>query len=548
MSFDLSFPATKAGNFYLQLKPGEVLYILGANGTGKSSLLQRFNGQHRESSRWISANRQTWLASDAPDMTAANKLQMEEQIQRTENNPMTRYRDIYARERPGIALQNLILSEHSRARDITKKVDEGDPKEAKKLSAEKRAPINIINDLFQRSNLSIHIDIGDDERLMARKRKDSIGYGVSEMSDGERNALLIAADVLTVPPDTLLLIDEPERHLHRSIAAPLLAHLIEQRNDCGFVISTHDLGLPMTTPTSRVLLLQECLFEQNNAQRWGAFELKPGSEVDNRLKIEGLKQNVLGARHKLLFVEGKEENSLDKPLYDCVFPSVPVIPKNGCVEVERAIKGLKSNEELHWLKIYGIVDGDGVNDHRIAEKRKKEGVYTLPYYSVEAIYYHLNMIQKIAEKKAGEFNCDAGEMRKNALDKGIAAIRKNLDHLSKNKAQRIANRNLMDQLPDDDELLEDFNQTLHVNGSEIHQKVKDDLKRAVEAENWEEILKICPIHESEAKNAIATVFGYRNAAFYEKAVIGILRQDEGAVNFVRSLFGDLANKLSKPEA
>ncbi len=47
-------------------------------------------------------------------------------------------------------------------------------------------------------------------------------YSVAKLSDGERNALLIAATVLSVTPETLLLIDEPERHLHRSIISPPL--------------------------------------------------------------------------------------------------------------------------------------------------------------------------------------------------------------------------------------------------------------------------------------------------------------------------------------
>ena len=42
-------------------------------------------------------------------------------------------------------------------------------------------------------------------------------YGAAELSDGERNALLISAEILTAKDGTLLIIDEPERHLHRSI-------------------------------------------------------------------------------------------------------------------------------------------------------------------------------------------------------------------------------------------------------------------------------------------------------------------------------------------
>ena len=54
----------------------------------------------------------------------------------------------------------------------------------------------------------------------------------------------MAATVLTVDPGTTLLIDEPERHLHRAIIAPFLSALFEQRQDCAFVVSTLELYLP----------------------------------------------------------------------------------------------------------------------------------------------------------------------------------------------------------------------------------------------------------------------------------------------------------------
>ena len=50
---------------------------------------------------------------------------------------------------------------------------------------------------------------------------------------------IIAAEVLTAKPDTLVLLDEPERHLHRSIISPLLNSLISKRRDCSFIVSTH---------------------------------------------------------------------------------------------------------------------------------------------------------------------------------------------------------------------------------------------------------------------------------------------------------------------
>jgi hypothetical protein len=46
-------------------------------------------------------------------------------------------------------------------------------------------------------------------QVVARK-SGGTPYSIARLSDGERNALLVAADVLTVRPGTLVVIDDPE--------------------------------------------------------------------------------------------------------------------------------------------------------------------------------------------------------------------------------------------------------------------------------------------------------------------------------------------------
>lgn len=49
---------------------------------------------------------------------------------------------------------------------------------------------------------------------------------MAQLSNGERKAVLIAANALTVKEGTVLLIDEPERHLRRNIIEPFLSALV----------------------------------------------------------------------------------------------------------------------------------------------------------------------------------------------------------------------------------------------------------------------------------------------------------------------------------
>jgi len=62
MKFEFTIPRT-AGELRISLQPGNVLFLLGANGTGKSSLMFRFNRTHPTQSERITAHRQNWLPS-----------------------------------------------------------------------------------------------------------------------------------------------------------------------------------------------------------------------------------------------------------------------------------------------------------------------------------------------------------------------------------------------------------------------------------------------------------------------------------------------------
>ena len=74
--------------------------------------------------------------------------------------------------------------------------------------------------------------------------KTAQSFGIEQMSDGERNAMIMASQVITAERGCVLLIDEPERHFHRAIIVPFLKALFKHREDCVFIISTHEVALP----------------------------------------------------------------------------------------------------------------------------------------------------------------------------------------------------------------------------------------------------------------------------------------------------------------
>ena len=534
MSFNISFPGNNSDFAALKLQPGEMMFVLGANGSGKSCLMQRFASQNRGKSRKIAAHRQTWMNTNALDMTPASKIEAEKTIQSEDGNSRSRYKDRYAEQRARITIYELVDAENVRARAIAAAYDAGHMEELKKV-AKAEAPITVINDLLKKSNLPITISIQKNERVMAQKLHGP-EYSAAELSDGERNALLIAANILTAPEGTLIIIDEPERHLHRSIITPLLNQLFERRPDCGFVISTHDHYLPMGNRHGQILLLRSCNFQGNSVQNWEADELAPDSPIDDILK-----RDLLGARRKILFVEGTE-GGLDKPLYSIIFPMVSVIAKSSCHEVERSVVGIQAGKKFHWLQAFGIVDGDGLDDDDIEAKREK-GVYALPYYSVEAIYFHPQIIYKIAERQALVLGEDSEYLAKNAITAGIAAISGHTDRLSNKAAKKIIRKKIIEQIPNDNDLMLGEDITVTNNSIAIHASRKAELDAAIEAGDWLKLLAICPVRESAALADISKTLRFQNKKDYEKAVRSLLTDKGETLAFVQLLFEDLTSKI-----
>ena len=534
MTFDLSFP-TEAGQVHpLRLDVGETLFVLGANGTGKSSLMFHFNAQNRGHARKVSAHRQTWMQSDALDLTPSNKLQTEQNIRNQDQNNQSRYRDPYAAQRASIAIFELVDAENRRARAMARAYDDGRMDDLAS-EAEAKSPIAVINELLRESHIPIEISIRDNEQVTASKNGGP-EYGAAQLSDGERNALLISANVLTAPPASLLLIDEPERHLHRSIIAPLLGALFGRRKDCGFVISTHDAELALESRESRALLLRSCAFDGQAPRAWEADELAAGAPPD-----DGLKRDLLGSRRRILFVEGTEW-SIDKPLYSRVFPMVSVVPKGSCAEVEQPVAGSRAAEALHWLRAYGVVDGDGLDADRIAARRER-GVYALPFYSAEAVYFHPAVIARVASRQSSVLGTDEDALASAATAAGVAAVRDHTERLSDKAAKKTVRRAVLERIPNDDELLAGDDLRIENHAGTIRAARKRELDAAVGRNDWEAILRLCPVRESAALDRISTALRFARRVDYLAAVRHLLGEDADALSDVRALFGDLPAEI-----
>jgi ABC-type cobalamin/Fe3+-siderophores transport system ATPase subunit len=528
MPFNLSFASPNPAFQNFIVESGSLTFLLGANGTGKSSLMFRFASQNGANVRKISAHRQTWMNSDALDMTPQSKIQTEIHINNEDKQNTARYRDQFAAQRASMTVYELIDAQNMRFQKIGEAVDSGKMDEAAQASKETEAPISIINELLGQSNIPITISVEKNQKIVASKN-GSPPFSAAQLSDGERNALLVAGAVLTAPANSLLLIDEPERHLHRSIISPLLRLLFGCRSDCAFVVSTHDHDLPLDNASSQTVLVRSCDYNGPNPTSWEADLLSNELNIDDILR-----RDLLGARRQILFVEGTEE-SIDKPLYSIIFPMVSIVPKGSCREVEQSVVGLNAGQELHWLRAFGIADSDALDDERVASM-KDNGVFAVPYYSVEAIYFHPRVIEFISQRRAAALGGHAHEMVSNAIQAGIQAVRSDAERLCRKAAKKAVRKAIMEQIPNDDDILNGAAIEIEIDAPTTLEERVAAVEQAANDNDWEAMLAICPIRECSAQKNITDSLGFKSIEDYRKAVRHLLSNDKEALQFVRNLF------------
>jgi len=481
----------------------------------------------------LTAHRQTWFSTNAVNMTPSGKQQTEDRMARDDRQAESRWVDQYGEARSSVTILDLIESENARAREVTALLRSGDTTTAEKL-ANKPSPLAVLNDVLRAANLSIEIEIEKGQKLFARKNGGA-RYSIAELSDGERNAFLIGARVLTVPPGTLLIIDEPERHLHRAVASPLLLALFAERDDCAFVLSTHDVSLPADSPPAKVVILRSCTWNGNQISGWDADVLVETAALD-----DDIRRAILGSRRRILFVEG-DYNSLDRRIYSALYPDLSIVPSGTCSDVERAVRGIGASKQLHWLSAFGLID----KDDRVPEEiRELEGhsIYALDACSVESLYYCSEIRKRIAERQAA-----VSEEIPNLNDSDrsiLEEVGRNKERLCYGAVVRRVRRSVAKDLPTADSLQRDPLCSVHFDATPLIDEERDRFDSLLAAKDTDGLIDRYPVRETGALSRVASDLGFKTRVKCESAVIKLLKDDQDAKEILLQKLKSLTEAVS----
>ena len=541
MRVDWKIPLVSGQPLEITLEAGDQLFIVGANGSGKSALIQHFVSSNRGGKvRRVSAHRRTWLESGSINLTPERRRQFETESSSDERGYHARWRDMYAGERESAVLFDLVAKENARARSIAQHVDNRSMAEAAQVAAESKSPFDQLNELLRLGTLEITLKNSDGEEILARHLGTGSEFSMAQMSDGERNAALIAATVLTVEPGTVLLIDEPERHLHRSIIEPLLTALFEQRTDCAFVVSTHEVALPVANPRARVQMVRSCTWNGEQASAWDIDVLEANSDLP-----EELKRTILGTRKKILFVEG-DAGSLDLPLYDALFPGLSVVAKGNCVDVQKAVTGLRGAATLHDVEGFGLIDGDGRSDNAKA-RLVANGVFALDVYSAEALYYCSDAIAAVAQRQAESLGCDAEEMIEAATCGALDALSQHgLDQrMAARRCELRLRDQILSQVPDWHCIQTNSEPQVCVSVDNPYPSELNCFREFLSSGNLNELVGRYPLRETGVFDVISKSLHIANRRRYEQTLVERVRSESELANKLRERIGPLAQALEE---
>ena len=365
-------------------------------------------------------------------------------------------------------------------------------------------------------------------RIQTQVRGDeSKIYNSSEMSDGERVIFYLIGQCLAAPKDGIIVIDEPELHLHKSVQTPLWAEVERLRSDCLFVYLTHDVDFAVAQEGAQRVWLKSF---DGTSWDWELIEDK--DDLPDDLLLE-----VLGSRKPVVFVEGLN-GSHDVSLYREILTGFLVIPRGSCDQVIQAVRALRSNTWLHHLQVYGLVDRDRRTSLEIAALQA-DNIYTLEVAEVENLFCTPEILALVSARLARDVTADFNQ----AVTQVFKQLRNELDNqVSLRVISEVKFKlNCFDAsargVPALSTALQQLTQEIDVYA--LYAQFNEEFQNVIDAKDYRGLLRL--YNRKSLPNQIGNALGLKSGELVE-LVVRLTRSDERStfVAALKTYFGAFA--------
>lgn len=300
----------------------------------------------------------------------------------------------------------LIAERNAKRNEIIDKKQDGTEFKKAEFKTTIDTVIEIWNDLIPHREM--YLDPDCNLIIKYRKGEEEKGYEAYKMSDGERIILYLVGRIMQAPKNGLIIVDEPEVYLHRTVVDKLWNRLEKEREDCIFIYMTHDLQFA----TSRIGV-KSWIKSYEYPSTWDIQVIKD-NEIPEQLLME-----LLGSCKQILFCEGNSTSSLDKKIFDVLFPNLIIYPLESCKEVISYTKAYNAIPNTN-MKAYGLVDSDFRTPAEI-NNLKTNGIFTYHVAEIENVFLVEDFLKAFMEHH--RWNGDIEKIKGNI----IALLDKNKD-------------------------------------------------------------------------------------------------------------------------
>jgi energy-coupling factor transporter ATP-binding protein EcfA2 len=513
MSYNINFPDRNGTSGQETINTENNIVLIGANGSGKTRLGVRIEEltQETHTVHRISAQK----ALNIPDYADVKNLEQAEtellfgrsgesyannaqkRIRRWGQKPATHLLDDYTK-----LLSLLFAKSAERDRDYTLAA-----RASQSYTEVPNAPIDDIISLW--NSIMPHRAVSfADGKVMAQKIGQDEYHG-QEMSDGERVILYLIGQCLCIPENSIIIIDEPEIHLHKSLVDKLWNQIESHIQNKLLIYITHDLDFAASRTDAMKIWIQE--YNGNNQWIWQE------TPVDEDLP-EGLMLEIIGNRKDVIFCEG-ESGKLDSTIYQLVYPNHHIIPRGGGDKVIEATKAFRANASLHHLTAHGIIDSDYKEPAEIAAL-SGHNIHTISVAEIENLFCIEPILRIISEHLEMDSNAKVNEV----IDFLIASLNAEFDVQVSSKAEKIIEYQLgaFSKESNTEQGLQDgLNTTIgRIDIPATYEAARVAFQTAIDDRNLEQLLLL--YNRKSLPNRLSGTFGLANGE-YGKLLIRLLK-------------------------
>jgi len=374
------------------------------------------------------------------------------------------------------------------------------------------APIDVIIQLWQDIMPQREVSF-EDGKVMVSKVGQAEYHG-KQMSDGERVTLYLIGQCLCAPDNSIIIIDEPEIHLHKSLMSRLWNKIEEICPNKLFVFITHDLDFAASRKDAKKLWIRN----YDGAANWIWQEVPEIETIPENLVIE-----IIGNRKNIIFCEG-EKASYDTVLYQAAFPEYHIVPRGGCEKVIESTKAVRANPSLHHLQAFGIIDSDYRTEEEIIALRDAD-IYTINVAEIENLFciepilrivaanQHLDVNAKVVEVTTFIINCLTEEFEVQVTNRAEREIQFRLNAYTKAGHTQQG-------------LIEGMTSVLNsIDIAEIYADSRALYQQAIDENSLEKALRL--YNRKNLHKRISPLFGLLNSE-YANIVVRLLKSDRKA--------------------